>query len=486
MSDARPDDKSAAASPPEESSRIGKFIVRYHTFLSSFVIGAAGLVATSIWQFRQAQTAQRQAEAQQKVAETQAENSWKIERAEILGKNLAVLASSGANSADQRYGVLLSLTRADIIDPELTISYALELGKDNADYMQSVLANVQMKDYLRLSHAYVLSCEEKYGVSPAIEACADPLAARSAAISRIIADDVAAAVTAPVPSTAQLTEATPTARPRPTSLSLLKDERQAQLNVQQLFGLFETALIELYERRQWDDLARFAAYSPGAHLVSGLVLAAARTGELATEDESKLLEKFHDEQTRWLSDYLMNKSCDAECKGRIVEVMISHYEESQGDYDLALRKLLESPRSQSGSAVSRLHARLLWCQIGEGDLIELRDHVLVPAVMELLKLPTADADATVALLGLLAAVPGPDATDMSTGPALANWTQAMALIDKAGEKFDKLKPARAYKTMKDRRASVARQRLNPPRALKKLNFCSAASDAAESIDDSGK
>src|SRR5262245_29819073 len=157
-------DKPAAAATPEES-RVGKFIVKYHTFLSSFVIGAAGLVATSIWQYRQAETAQHQAAAQQKVAETQAENSWKIERAEILGKNLAVLASSGSNSADQRYGVLLSLTRADIIDPELTLSYALELGKDNADYMLSVLANVPVKDYIRLSHAYVLSCQHRYGVS---------------------------------------------------------------------------------------------------------------------------------------------------------------------------------------------------------------------------------------------------------------------------------------------------------------------------------
>src|SRR5689334_16624042 len=229
------DDKPPA--PPEETSRIGKFIVRYHTFLSSFVIGAAGLVATSIWQFRQAETAQRQSEAQQKVAETQAENSWKIERAEILGKNLAVLASSGSNSVDQRYGVLLSLTRADIIDPELTISYALELGKDNADYMLSVLANVAVRDYVRLSHAYVLSCEEKYGVSPAIDSCADVLAARSAAIGRIIADDVAAAVTPPSPAVAAGLATPPS--PRPNPLSLLKDERATQLNMLQMCGLFE-------------------------------------------------------------------------------------------------------------------------------------------------------------------------------------------------------------------------------------------------------
>jgi hypothetical protein len=342
-----------------------------------------------------------------------------------------------------------------------------------------VLANVTMKDYLRLSHAYVLSCEEKYGASPAIDACADPFAARSAAIGRIIADDVAAAVSAPMPSIAPATEAPGAApvRPKSSSLTLLKDERGVQLNVQQLFGLFETALNELYERRQWDDLARFAAYSPGAHLVSALVLAAARTGELATEDENKLLDRFHDEQTKWLSDYLMSKACDAECKGRIVEVMVSHYEESQGDYDLALRKLLVSPRAQSGSAMSRLHARLLWCQIGEVDEIELRDHVLVPAIMDLLKSPTPDADASVALLGLLGTVPAPDPADISMAPAVTAWTQAMALIDRSADKLDRARSGRAFKSMKDRRASVARQRQDPPRALKKLNFCAAAAEA---------
>jgi hypothetical protein len=468
------DDKPTADAAPEDTSRVGKFIVKYHTFLSSFVIGAAGLVATSIWQYRQAETAQRQAAAQQKVAETQAENSWKIERAEILGKNLAVLASSGASSVDQRYGVLLSLTRADIIDPELTISYALELGKDNADYMLSVLANVTMKDYIRLSHAYVLSCEEKYGVAPGIEACADPLAARSTAIGRIIADDVNATLSQgalPAPGGAPLA--------KQSALTLLKDERATQLNVQQLCGLFETALTELYDRRQWDELARFAAYSAGAHLVSSLVLAAARTGELATEDESKLLDKFHDNQTQWLSEYLMSKACDAECKGRIVEVMISHYHESQGDYDLALRKLLESPRAQSSNAVSRLHTRLLWCQIGDDDLVALRDHVLVPAATDLLKSRAADPEASFALQGLLAATPLPNATDLATAATVMAWNQAMAQIDKATEKLDKLKPSRGVKTMKERRANVAYQRQNPPRALKKLDFCGAASDTEE-------
>ena len=121
----------------------------------AITLGAVGLMATSIWQYRQSQTTRWQAEAQQKVAETQAANSWKIERAEILAKNLQVLASTGANTVDQRYGVLLSLARGNILDPELSVSYALELGKDNPDYMQSVLSNTSDKDYLRLSRSFV-------------------------------------------------------------------------------------------------------------------------------------------------------------------------------------------------------------------------------------------------------------------------------------------------------------------------------------------
>src|SRR5258708_6063532 len=92
--------------PETQQSPVGKFIQSYHTFLSTFVIGAAGLIATSIWQYRQSEIARRQAESQETMARTQAENQWRIERAEILSKNLQVLAARGGGSADQRYGVL--------------------------------------------------------------------------------------------------------------------------------------------------------------------------------------------------------------------------------------------------------------------------------------------------------------------------------------------------------------------------------------------
>ena len=127
--------------PKPQSSRLGKFIQTYHTFLSSFVIGVAGLIATSIWQYRQSQVAAEQARSEHAIARTKADNDWRIARAEILSKNLNILSTQGPQTADQRFGVLLSLTRGNIIDPELAVSYALELGRDNADYMRSVLAS---------------------------------------------------------------------------------------------------------------------------------------------------------------------------------------------------------------------------------------------------------------------------------------------------------------------------------------------------------
>jgi hypothetical protein len=437
-------DKPAVAAPAEDTSRLGRFITRYHTFLSSFVIGAAGLIATSIWQYRQSETTRNQAIAEQKVAETAAENSWKITRADILSKNLSVLASTGRDTESQRYGVLLSLTRADIIDPELAVSYALELGKDSADDMASVLANTRHKDYARLARAYTLSCEQKYGIERPLVMCEDKLADRSVAISRLFAADVQLWL--------QGGERGP--------MALLDQEREVQAEVQQYVGLYRTALTEMYEHREWDAIARFAARSPGAHLVSALVLAAARTGEFVTDDEVKQLEAFHDEQTRWLTGYFAGKTCDAACKGRLLEVMVSHYYEARGDFDAAVRALLLGPRSSSGVAISRLHARLLWCQLGDTDLEPLRDQALVPAAEQALG-PKVDAAIREALVSLLALVPPPAPDE----PGAAAWAALQAHIDKAGPKVAKL--------LKDRRDTAVHERIAPPAALRNLDLCGA-------------
>jgi hypothetical protein len=424
-------------------SRIGKLIVRYPTFLSSLVVGIAGLIATTMWQCRNYHSQRDAAAAAQKVTETQAANSWKIERTEILGKNLQTLAQTGPGTADQRFGVLLSLTRAEIIDPELAVSYALELGKDNVEYMQSVLASTPNKNYTRIERAYTVSCEERYGVSPAIDACTDKLEARSQGLAELVSDEVAATL-----GTDQV-----------GPLVLFKDERRTQLDVQTLCGLFEATLLGMYDRRQWDELDKFAATSPGAHLVSSLVLAAAHTGEFVTDDDAKTLAQFHSVQTKWLSTYLASKPCDADCKGHMIEVMVTHFAEAEGSYDTVMRTLFESSRAQSGIAISRLHARLLWCQVDDSDVAPLRDHVLVPAAADLLR-PGADAAARDAVLGLLALVAEPPAGD-------APWASLISQLDR-GE---------LGKAFKDHHALALHQRAAPPPAMRRTSFCSAPAHA---------
>ena len=113
-------------------SRLGRFFQTYYGFLSSFVIGVAGLVGDVDLAIPAVADRDRAGALGAGDRRTKAENDWRIARAEILSKNLNVLSTQGPADADQRFGVLLSLTRGAIIDPELAVSYALELGKDNA------------------------------------------------------------------------------------------------------------------------------------------------------------------------------------------------------------------------------------------------------------------------------------------------------------------------------------------------------------------
>jgi hypothetical protein len=167
------DTPAAPAPAPEPRSRLGLFIEKYSSFLSSFVIGLAGLIATSIWQYRQSENARVEAETQRRLAQTKADNDWKIARAEILAKNMDVLATQGPGSADRKFGVLLSLTRGNILDPELAVSYALELGKENAYYMRSVLGSTPEKNYFQLAQGFALTCLQRFGAEREVELCRD-------------------------------------------------------------------------------------------------------------------------------------------------------------------------------------------------------------------------------------------------------------------------------------------------------------------------
>ncbi len=423
-------------------SRLGKFIQTYHSFLSSFVIGAAGLIATSIWQYRQADVAARQAATQQEVARVQADNSWKIEKANILAKNLQVLASEGSANLEQRYGVLLSLTRGKILDPELAVSYALDLGKESPEYMRSVLNNTEGKDYWRLARAFEPTCEQRYGISRPVEICkVDKLADRSTAIAEMIADEIQAS----------------RGSAKPAPMVLLENEYQAQFHATRLAWLFTPVLINMYNRRQWNEINRFESSSPGAHLVASLVLASARTGELVSAQEAGMLEKFHSDHRKWLTHYMFENSCDAECKGKLVDFMLTAYEESEGDYDVPMRTLLEQPRSRVGAGLSRLHTRLLWCQVDGQDMEHFRDRVLVPAATEMFKNEKSSPEAGDDLLGLLAVTKRP-----REGAPLDAWKAMMALIEK--------NPSYA-RSLESRHIAAVRERLSPPPAMKKSNFC---------------
>jgi hypothetical protein len=451
-------------SPPKHddihSSRMGKFIQNYSTFLSTFVIGVAGLVATSIWQYRQSQTALKQAESEQKIAATKADNEWRIARAEILAKNLNVLSTQGPNTADQRFGVLLSLTRGAILDPELAVSYALELGKDNAQYMHDVLAATEHKNYQQLAQAFVLTCMQRYGVEREAEICrGDKLRERSEAIADLIHEEMDAL------------DAAGDAKPALQGpLSILRNAREVQAGVARLAWLFEPYLQDLYEKKQWQEIAHFESSSPGAKLVAAIVLATARTGELVGQGESADIERFHAEHRKWLGEFLLGKSCDAECRTKLLDVMLSVYGESDGDYDETVRRLLLLPRAESGSSTSKLHARLLWCQVDKDDVELFRDRVLVPSLTELLARPKPDTAAIDEFVALLAMTPDP-----TTGPPLAAWTAMQAALQKAGDHFEH--------AFAKRRLTVKHERSNPPPMVKKSNFCGVAEAAEQTANE---
>jgi hypothetical protein len=433
------------------TSRLGRFIEKYSSFLSSFVIGMAGLIATSIWQYRQSENARVEADTQRRLAQAKADTDWKIARAEILAKNLDVLAKQGAAYTENKFGVLLSLTRGAILDPELAVSYALELGRENAYYMRSVLASTPQKSYQQLAQAFALTCLQRYGAERDVELCADDkLAERSEAIATLIADDLEAAAAK--------------GTPRQGPLALLVREDDVQSMPGKLAWLFEPYLQDLYEHKRWSDIARFEGFSAGARLVAALVLATARTGELLAEQESQQLRELHLQRRRWLSQYLLGRGCDPDCRARLVEFMLSTVQESGGDYDDVLRAVLLHPRAEVGRAVNHIHTRLLWCQIDPDDERLLRDRVILPAAARVLARPPAETPSDPLVR--------PDLVSLAALLAPPTDAAARAQYDRVLEGI-RADPELARQHAA-RQARAQRQRTSPPPMVRKVNFCGAA------------
>jgi hypothetical protein len=451
-----------AAVVEDKPSRLGKFIQTYHSFLSSFVIGAAGLIATSIWQYRQSDIAAHQAEAQQRIAATQAENSWRIERAEILAKNLQTLSSSGGDNVEQRYGVLLSLTRGNILDAELAISYALELGKDSPDYMKSVLASTAEKSYERLSNAFELTCEQRFDVDLDVPLCNhDKQAERSRALAELIGDETSDAHRAK----------------KRGPLVLLDDEHAVQGSLVHFAWLFTPYLNGLYERRQWSEIKWFESQAPAARLLTAMVLGPPKPGEFVPATEAAEIGKFHDSHMRYLVSYLFGSICNGECKGKLVDFMLTFCSEAKGGYDEALRRLLERPRDEVAPVLVRMQSRLLLCQVEDQDEFRLRDRVLVPTLNKELQQAQPDVERIEDLLTLLAfaAEPEPSSAVESMQQARKAWQQV--LIRARASSNESIRRAFA-----NRRAAVQATRTNPSPALKRAMFCSAAPVEQVEID----
>jgi hypothetical protein len=426
-------------------SAFARFIQTYSTFLSTFVIGVAGLVATSIWQYRQGEISRTQAEAQTEMAREKARSDWRIARAEILAKNLDVLSTTKPETADKRFGVLLSLTRGDMIDAELAVSYALELGKDSPLYMRTILSSTKEKNYHQLARAFAMTCLQRFGTTRPVEMCKDDaLEERSGAIADLIKDEMEAQD--------QLG-----GDPRQGPMMLLLDEDEVQRNAGKLSWLFEPYLQASYEHRKWKEIERFESFSPGARLVAALTLATARTGELLSEAETRQLGDFHAKRRQWLASYALSRQCDPECRARLLEFMLSTVQEAEGQYDDVIKQLLLRPRVESGRAIDQMHARLLWCQIDPEDLALLRDHVLVPTVQATVAAAPKDQAVVDDLISLFALVPPP--TDPEP---LASYNAVRAAI----------KPnARLERLFVTREGNARRQRTSPPPMIKKVNFC---------------
>src|SRR4029078_11726462 len=107
--------------------------------------------------------------------------------------------------------------------------------------------------------------------------------------------------------------------------------------------------------------------SAGSRLAGALVPATARTGELVSNSQAAAPDKVHTDRRKWLITYLLGPTCDADCRGKLVDVMLSSYGEAEGDYDESLRRLLKQSRAEAAPTFGHLHARLLWCQVDADD-----------------------------------------------------------------------------------------------------------------------
>ena len=449
----------ATVPPAKQRGAFAEFVSTNTNVVSSFVIGIAGLAVTSTDQCNQGDLQKKQAEAQMKIAREQADNSWRIERAKILSENLKTLTARGGDTVEQRYGVLLSLLRGSILEPDVAVSYALELGRDNPEYMRSVLTNIDRKDeqyYRRLEAAYVVTCEQRYGVSSQLvsQCSTDKMSERSASLALTMMDNLE----------------DPNALDDPGSpVNLMADERAVYPNLFRLVGLFSPFLHDLYERRIWDRIDKVMSKNVGARLVATLSLAVA-SNEFSTDTEAD--KALRSRLQAYIEGYLAGTACDSECRVRVLGFVVSNLGKSRGIFEKALRSTFRSPRTTIEPLLVRLSTRLQYCQHDPADGPLMRDNVLIPTLIDELSQPKPDSIKVDELIALVALLPEPPLPNVS-------WTKLLEQLAKLpGGRYPKLLTDRRLEAQKQRRASVLP--LGPVRSQqaskKRPNFCTSSDE----------
>jgi hypothetical protein len=464
---AAPSGADATPPPPQHPThKLGAFIEKYSTFLSSFVLGLAGLVGTALYQSQQTKIAQKQADAQIAVSQNQAITQWKIARAEILSKNLQVLIDKKPETIDQRYGVLLSLTREDVLDPELAMSYAFDLA--NADYIKSVILNITTKNWAQIFNNFRLTCDLRYGVSREVKLCTalDKYSARAQAMGDVVSEELS--------------------RGNKDPLKLLADDRQVRSHLMRLVYLFEPYLRETYGLERLSDLESFESHGRGAQIVAAFVLAADPSGEgFMSSDAASTRIKFHQVRKQRLEQLLLDSACDAECRGVAAEMLLNGLPEYGAAYSDVLRRLLEG-KVDSSQVVARLHRRLLWCQLAPEASARLLRDVLVPVWTEL-----AHRDAVPSAGGAKEKSRG---RDKEKEKEKEKQKQAEAARERAADAIVELAslievppdlklPESLARALEPRRARAKKERQTPPPSVRNANFCAAKSSNDSDSDE---
>ena len=232
--------------------------------------------------------------------------------------------------------------------------------------MKSVLLSTTDKSYARLASSYELSCQQRFRRHPRCTHLSRRKnhVERSMELSELFSEELDAAHKKNLPG----------------PVELLADERSVQNMPLKLASLFGNYLLELFERRQIVDVQQFEASSPGAHLVSAIVLSPTQPTAFVSASDAPAVNAFHKERADWLRGYLYGKSCNGECRGKLVDIMFTWFAESEGRYDTAFKELFTRERSEVAMGVSHVHQRLLQCQVDTVDAEALRDQVLVPSL----------------------------------------------------------------------------------------------------------